>query len=71
MANHFRILAVALAAAGALGACNTIEGAGKDIETAGSVVTEAAQAAKPPPAKATTNTRSQDELCGAPGSKSC
>jgi predicted small secreted protein len=72
MAKHIRALAIALAAAGTLGACNTIEGAGKDLETAGRATTEAAQAAKAPaPAAPAANTRRQDELCGAPGSKSC
>lgn len=35
------LVAMTLASAGALGACNTVEGAGKDIERAGEKVQDA------------------------------
>lgn len=40
-----RIVLIFLALA-ALGACNTVEGAGKDISTAGAAVTDEAQEAR-------------------------
>jgi len=45
-----RILMIALALAGALSvtACNTVSGAGQDVSAAGHAVSDTAQKAKPP-----------------------
>jgi predicted small secreted protein len=47
MVKRFLALAAMLAAAAAATACNTIEGAGKDIKAAGSTVEKAAGKSKP------------------------
>lgn len=44
--KNTRITLLALLAAGALAACNTVEGAGRDISTAGSAITETSQEAQ-------------------------
>ncbi|WP_322894586.1 MULTISPECIES: entericidin A/B family lipoprotein [unclassified Yoonia] len=41
-----RITILALLAAGALAACETVEGAGRDIQSAGTVVQETSQEAQ-------------------------
>ncbi len=41
------IILAAMAAGLALSACNTVEGAGKDVSSAGHAVTDTAQDAKP------------------------
>jgi entericidin B len=41
-----RMTIVALLAAGALAACQTVEGAGRDIQAAGSAITETSQEAQ-------------------------
>jgi predicted small secreted protein len=40
------VLLVALAASMAIAACNTVSGAGKDVESAGDAVSDAAEDAK-------------------------
>ncbi|MBR2573193.1 MAG: entericidin A/B family lipoprotein [Loktanella sp.] len=44
--NISRLIFLALLAAGALAACETVEGAGRDIQTAGQSVTETSQEAQ-------------------------
>ena len=44
--KNTRITFLALLAAGALAACETVEGAGRDIQTAGQVVTDTSQEAQ-------------------------
>ena len=41
-----KLVVLAIAAASLLAACNTIEGAGKDVEAAGAAIEETAQDAK-------------------------
>jgi entericidin B len=44
--NFFKVVATTVAFAFALGACNTIQGAGKDIEHGGQKIERAAEKAK-------------------------
>ena len=44
--NLFKIIAASVALSFAVGACNTIEGAGKDIERGGQKIERAAEKAK-------------------------
>ncbi|WP_110570879.1 entericidin A/B family lipoprotein [Yoonia vestfoldensis] len=44
--KNLRITVLVLLGAGALAACETIEGAGRDIQTAGETVTETSQEAQ-------------------------
>jgi entericidin B len=46
MANRFLILLGMLSMLGALSACNTISGAGKDVEAAGGAITDTADETK-------------------------
>ncbi len=43
MTRNLRLLLLAIAAAAVLGGCNTIEGAGKDIQKAGEKIEDAAK----------------------------
>ncbi|HMN35311.1 MAG TPA: entericidin A/B family lipoprotein [Chiayiivirga sp.] len=43
MTRNLRLLLLAIAAAVVLGGCNTIEGAGKDIQKAGEKIEDAAK----------------------------
>ena len=44
--KNTRITILAILAAGALAACQTVEGAGRDLQTAGEVVTSTSQEAR-------------------------
>ncbi|MBQ2261408.1 MAG: entericidin A/B family lipoprotein [Loktanella sp.] len=44
--KNTRITVLALLAAAALAACNTVEGAGRDIQTAGATITDTSQEAR-------------------------